>query len=88
MRTTSMRRLWVVVGAGLAMSVGGCVTRTHQENAALPQPRPHAPNLAEYQKGDPEDPSISGDILKGYTPAELAAARAAATQTPPEPEKH
>ena len=83
-----MKRLRVMIGCALTLSVGGCITHTHQENAALPQPRPHAPNLAEFQKGDPDDPSIGGDILRGYTPAELAAARAAATQTPPEPEKH
>jgi hypothetical protein len=82
-----MRRLGLIVASGLVVAAGGCVSHTRPENAALPQPWPQPPNLADYQKGEPDDPSVGGDILKGYTPAELAAARAAATQTPPKPDK-
>ncbi len=83
-----MKRWRLIAGPGVACFLAGCITHTHQENAALPQPWPEAPNLAAYAKGAADDPSVGGDILNGYTPAELAAARAAATKTPAEPDPH
>jgi hypothetical protein len=77
------------VGA-MAMALCGCVTRTHVENAALTMPWPKAPGaeLLAYSPGNPDYPTVGGDILKGASPAEQAAARAAASQSlvaPPKP---
>ena len=88
MRNSDMRRVWFLVACGCGLAVAGCISHTRPESAALPQPWPQAPNLTSYAKGDPDDPSIGGDILKDYTPAQLAAARAAATAPPSDPEKH
>ena len=71
------------LGAGvLAVALAGCVTRTHVENAALtmPWPKPPAAALLAYAPPNDDYPSIGGDILKGASPAEQAAARAAATR--------
>ena len=79
MRMTGSRR-WTIGGlAALALPLCACISHTHQESAALPQPWPQPPpNLAAYGPPAPDYPSIGGDILKGSTPADLAAARAAA----------
>jgi hypothetical protein len=70
------RRL-VLVATLLASS--GCVTRTLQENAALRAMRPQPPaELSAYVAPREDFPSVGGDILRGTSPADLAAARAAA----------
>ena len=68
------------VGAALAAALCGCVTRTHIENAALtmPWPKPPARELLAYAPGNQDYPSVGGDILKGASPADQAAARATA----------
>ena len=70
-----------VLGVGAAIvALAGCVTRTHVENAALtmPWPRPPSPELQGYAPPHDDYPSVGGDILKGASPADRAAARAAA----------
>ena len=65
--------------AALILPLGACVTHTHQESAALPQPWPKADrDLQAYGPASSDYPSGGGDILKGFSPADLAAARAAA----------
>ncbi|MEP6968339.1 MAG: hypothetical protein ABI906_09690 [Pseudomonadota bacterium] len=81
---------WKMLALGaLAAALAGCVTRTHQENAALVMPWPHAPQAALLAFAEPnaDYPSTGGDILKGASPAEQARARAAAIAWPPAPTK-
>ncbi|MGI9168673.1 MAG: hypothetical protein ACR2FH_00660 [Caulobacteraceae bacterium] len=83
-------RAWTIFGAlALASALGGCVTRTHLENAALTMPWPKAPGheLAAYAPPSADYPSIGGDILKGASPAEQAAARAAVSRPLAEPSR-
>ncbi|MGI8841138.1 MAG: hypothetical protein ACR2F8_10230 [Caulobacteraceae bacterium] len=72
---------WTVFGAAAAsLALAGCVTPTHVENAALTMPWPRAPGaeLAAFAPPHDDYPSVGGDILKGASPADRAAARAAA----------
>ena len=72
---------WRAFGVGaLAAALAGCVTPTHVENAALtmPWPKPPAAELLAYAPPHDDYPSVGGDILKGASPADRAAARAAA----------
>jgi hypothetical protein len=72
---------WGALGVGaLALTLAGCVTRTRVENAALNMPWPKAPaaELTAYAPPHDDYPSVGGDILKGASPADRAAARAAA----------
>lgn len=75
-----------VLIAGLAgAALAGCVASTHPENAALRMPWPPespAPLLA-FQPPTGDYPTVGGDILKGTSPADADAARAAAIQTEP-----
>ena len=66
----------------LALALGGCVTRSHRENAALTMrwPAPPAAGIAADARPDATYPSVGGDVLKGSSLADLAAARAAAVQ--------
>jgi hypothetical protein len=80
--------LWKALAAGaLAAALCGCVTRTHVENAALtmPWPKPPGPELLAYAPPSQDYPTVGGDILKGASPAEQAAARAAAARPLAEP---
>jgi hypothetical protein len=81
-----MNRLRLTAVA-LALAMTGCVAATHQENAALrmPWPRSPSPALTAYAPPAKEYPSVGGDILKGASPADQAAARATASGplTPP-----
>jgi hypothetical protein len=80
----------LVLGIGLlGASLGGCATRTIQENAALRAPRPisSSPALAEYIQPADIYPSIGGDTLRGASPTEQADAREAASWPPEEPGK-
>lgn len=63
-----------------ALGLAGCIAHTRPENAAMVMPHPSGPDLAASQAPRADYPSIGGDILAGYTPADLAAARAAATR--------
>ena len=81
---------WKLVALCAALApVASCVTRTHQENAALAMPWPKAPQpeLLAYGWNNPDFPSVGGDILKGTSPADQAAARSAASRPPPTPRK-
>jgi hypothetical protein len=73
-----MRRWKPWVATALAASLGACISHTRPENAALPAPWPKPPDLAAYSPPAPDYPSVGGDILEGSSPADLAAARAAA----------
>lgn len=58
-------------------SVAGCVTRTHEENAARRSTWPVDTEAAlAAARPDSPWPSTTGDILRGTSPAELAATRA------------
>ena len=67
-------------------ALGGCVAHVHREQAALRMSWPSARGLepaAAVQaalKSTAAPPSVSGDILHGTSPAELAAARAASSE--------
>lgn len=68
-----------MVAGAVALPLAACVTHTRQESAALPQPWPKTPqDLAAYQTPAGDYSSVSGDILKGSSPADLAKARAEA----------
>jgi hypothetical protein len=62
----------------LAASLSGCIYGVRQENAALRAARPPVPPaaLAAYQPSQNDFPTVGGDILRGTSPADLAAARA------------
>jgi hypothetical protein len=87
MRTLGARS-WTVAGAvAAALPLCACISHTTQESAALPQPWPQPPpNLAAYGPPSPDYPSVGGDILKGSSPSDLAAARAAAFHPLDEPD--
>ena len=72
----------VVTVSGAAMILCGCVAHTRPEDAAMVMSRPAGPALGGNLPAKADYPSIGGDILSGYTPADLAAARAAATRVP------
>ncbi len=56
----------------------GCVAHVHSENAALPMVWPaERADLATDPRHPGAFPTATGDILKGTSPAELAAAREA-----------
>jgi hypothetical protein len=59
-----MRKRELAAMAAMAPAAAGCVTRTHEENAALRSAWP----------------SVEGDILRGAWPEALANARAAVSQ--------
>ena len=63
-----------------AMALAGCVGPTRWENAAVrvPWPQESPPALTAYAPRDADYPSVGGDILKGASPTDLEAARAAA----------
>ena len=62
------------------LALTGCVSGIHQERVARVAPRPQPPVavLTAYAKPADAYPSVGGDILKGASPEEQAAARAAA----------
>ena len=75
-----------VLLAGLAgAALGGCVAATHPENAALraPWPPESPPALLAFQPPSRDYPTVGGDILKGTSPADADAARAAAIRIEP-----
>ncbi len=76
---------WRGLCACAAAALAGCIAHTRPEDAAVVAPRSRGPDLAASLLPRADYPSIGGDILSGYTPAELAAARAAATKAPPKP---
>ncbi|HEY5071543.1 MAG TPA: hypothetical protein VII63_05885 [Caulobacteraceae bacterium] len=63
-----------------ALAVSGCIANTLPENAALrvPWPPESPPQLLAFGPPDADYPSVGGDTLKGASPAEQEAARAAA----------
>jgi hypothetical protein len=66
--------------AGIVLAVNGCATRDFHENAALRAARPPPPpaEMSAYVAPRDDYPTVGGDILRGTSPADLAAARAAA----------
>jgi hypothetical protein len=85
-----MKAAAIAAGALLSGAVGGCVAHSHQESAALRAPWPRAPSraLGAYEAPVKGYPTVGGDILKGTSPAEQAAARAAAVRPMDEPTGH
>lgn len=79
-----MTRRAVALISVFLVALSGCVTHTHREAAALRMSRPL--DRAAIQAAGCEGagkatyPSATGDILKGTSPAELAAARAATSR--------
>jgi hypothetical protein len=81
-------RLILAAGAAFAaLNLGGC-THYHQEVAALRMVRPavEPAELSAYAKGDPNYPSVGGDILKGSAPRAAAAYDATSGERVPPPE--
>lgn len=81
MRGAKPGRVRTFALAGLAAAaLSGCVAHRRPENAAvlMPWPRETAPSLMAFEPPDPDYPSVGGDILKGASPADQEAARAAA----------
>lgn len=82
-----MRRILALgVAAVAAFGLGGCI-HYHQEAPALRMARPTAepPELAAYAKGDPNYPSVGGDILRGTAPTAAAAYEATSGENVPPP---
>jgi hypothetical protein len=75
-----MKATRVLMALLAALALAGCVAHTRPENAALRMPWPpeSPPALLAYAPRDQDFPSVGGDILKGASPADLEAARAAA----------
>jgi hypothetical protein len=67
----------------VALALAGCVTRTHEENAARRATFPLGAVQPTFVAtgADAGWPTVKGDILRGTSPAELAKARAAVSQT-------
>jgi hypothetical protein len=65
--------------------LAGCIAGPHRENAALRMrfPGDSPPQLLTFAPPTSDYPSTGGDILKGASPGEQAAARAAAISGPP-----
>ncbi len=82
-----MRRILAVGMAFAAAGVGGC-THYHQEVAALRMARPavESAQLSAYARGEPNYPSVGGDILKGTGPTAAAAYDATSGERVPPPE--
>ncbi len=73
----SLRRLILVLAGGALLT--GCYTeRTENAAGIMPIPQAQPAALASYVKANPDYPTIGGDILKGTSPQEQAAVRAAA----------
>lgn len=83
-----MARRTLLLMAGLAFPLAGCVT-THQEDVARRMPWPMPPPAALLARAEPNDdyPTVGGDILKGSSASELEAARRASGDAmgPPPP---
>jgi hypothetical protein len=79
MPTSGKIRVSTAVGLAAA-ALAGCVAHTRPENAAvqMPWPREAPPALMAYSPPDRDYPSVGGDVLKGASPADQEAARAAA----------
>ena len=77
MRTRELAALALV-----ALAAAGCVTRTHEENAARRStwPADKAGTVVAAGRADADWPSVKGDILRGTSPEELAKARASVSQ--------
>jgi hypothetical protein len=77
-----MRAWGRIALATFVLTLGGCVARSYQENAALRAARPQAPapDITAYAAPRADYPTVGGDILKGTSPADLAAAREAAAK--------
>ena len=77
-----MKTRALAMAAVATLASVGCVTRTHEEQAARRSTWPAiADGLpAAGRRSEADWPSVRGDILHGTSPAELAAARAAVSQ--------
>lgn len=78
----TMRTRELAAMAFVALAAAGCVTRTHEENAARRStwPTGKAVALAAAGRADADWPSVKGDILRGTSPEDLAKARATVSQ--------
>ncbi len=71
----------LAVAALAILASAGCVTRTHEEQAARRSTWPTSVDRSPAAgRSDADWPSVEGDVLHGTSPAELAAARAAVSQ--------
>jgi hypothetical protein len=82
-----MRRILAAGAALAAAALGGC-THYHQEVATLRMARPavEPAQLAAFAKGEPNYPSVGGDILRGTSPTAAAAYDATSGERVPPPE--
>jgi hypothetical protein len=82
-----MQRILVAMVIFAALNLGGC-THYHQEVAALRMPRPavESPDLAAFARGNPNYPSVGGDILRGAAPRAAAAYEATSGERVPPPD--
>jgi hypothetical protein len=68
--------------AVMTLAAAGCVTRTHEENAARRSTWPADAFAAQATatRSDANWPTVRGDILKGTSPDDLARLRATVSQ--------
>ncbi|MEO8812766.1 MAG: hypothetical protein ABI376_07640 [Caulobacteraceae bacterium] len=76
----------LAIGGIVAATLCGCAGG-RLENAAvrMPWPRSPSPDLVAYAPPAADYPSVGGDVLKGASPADREAARAAAIAPPVPP---
>ena len=81
-----MQRILMAIVMFATLNLGGCA-HYHQEVAALRMVRPAEPaELAPYAQGEPNYPSVGGDILKGAAPRAAAAYEATSGERVPPPD--
>ena len=82
-----MRRILMAIVAFATLNLGGCA-HYHQEVAALRMVRPavEPAELTAYARGDPNYPSVGGDILRGAAPRAAAAYEATSGERVPPPD--
>jgi len=77
-----MKMRALALTAVMMLTAAGCVTRTHEENAARRSswPADAFGAQATARRSDADWPTIKGDILKGTSPEDLARLRATMSQ--------
>jgi DNA-binding MarR family transcriptional regulator len=77
-----MRTHALALTAVVALSAAGCVTRSHEENAARRStwPTDAFGAQAAASRSDAHWPTVKGDILQGTSPEDLAKIRATVSQ--------
>lgn len=82
-----MQRILTAGVVFATLNLGGCA-HYHQEVAALRMVRPavEPAELTAYARGDPNYPSVGGDILRGTSPTAAAAYEATSGERVPPPD--